>query len=284
MPEPEISVVVPVRDGARALPALTRALGRQTLAAERFELVVVDNASRDSSGALASAAGARVVYEPTPGRARARNRGVEAAAAPLIAFTDADCVPQPGWLAALLGCLEHAPMVAGEVSLLVGAPPNRWERLESLWRFQQERNVLDGWAATANLGVRREVLAGAGGFDASYRHIGEDVDLCLRARAAGYALAWCPEAIVDHAAESSAVAVLRRAAVHGYSSNQHAHRWPGRIGRRHWRHPLPALAGDWALRRFGVDPAAHADLLRVARLEYACRVIGSAWAELRRAR
>src|ERR1700736_5550852 len=134
MSAPEISVVVPVRDGALSLPRLIGAIERQTLPAERFELIVVDNASRDGSGALAGAAGARVVVEPTPGRARARYRGVEAARAALIAFTDADCVPQPGWLAALLGCLGKVAVVAGEVTLQVGSPPNRWERLELLWR------------------------------------------------------------------------------------------------------------------------------------------------------
>jgi hypothetical protein len=175
-------------------------------------------------------------------------------------------------------------LVAGPVELVTGEPPNRWERLESLWRFQQERSTADGWAATANLGIRREAFTAAGGFDVSYRQIGEDVDLCLRARDAGQQLQWCPDAVVRHAAESTALAVLRRGVTHGYSSNQHDHRWPGVIGWRHWRHPRPALTGDWALRRFGVDPEAHADLLPVARLEYASRVIGSAWAELRRAR
>jgi hypothetical protein len=93
---------------------------------------------------------------------------------------------------------------------------------------------------------------------------------------------------VSHAAESSVRTVLRRAVAHGWSSNQHHHRLEG-AGWRHWRHPRPALAGDWALRRFGAPAAALSEedrraLLRLARAEYAARVAGSAWAELRRAR
>lgn len=281
---PQISVVIPMRDGALTLPALLDALDRQTLPRERFEIVVVDNASRDGSGALARERGALVVDEPRPNRARARNRGVDAAVGREVAFTDADCVPAPGWLAALSACLAGAPLAAGAVDLVTAERPSRWEELERLWRFRQETAVGQGWAATANLGVRRDAFLAIAGFDPAYRHIGEDVDFCLRARAAGFPLVWCPEAVVRHRAEATAIAVIRRAVIHGYSSNQHARRWQGDIGWRHWRHPRPALSGDWALRRFGDSAVGHPELLSAARAEYAARVIGSAWAELRRAR
>jgi GT2 family glycosyltransferase len=287
---PAISVVVPVRDGERRLPALLGSLAAQTLARERFEIVVVDNASRDLTAEAARTGGANtVVSEPVPGRARARNAGVAAASADRIAFVDADCSAQPGWLEALAGCLERSPLAAGPVNLLTGSPPARAERLEALWRFKQAEHVeRDGWAASANLGIRRDAFAAVGGFDVAYERIGEDVDLCLRARSAGYGLAYCPDAAVDHAAETRVATVLRRGVAHGWSSNQHFHRLPGE-GWRHWRHPLPALRGDWALRRFGVDPAEipaseRRRLLRLARAEYAARVAGSAWAEVRRAR
>jgi GT2 family glycosyltransferase len=283
-----ISVVVPVRDGSASLPALLRALAAQTLARDRFEVVVVDNASRDATAQTARGGGADVVVaEPVPGRARARNAGVSAARGRRIAFTDADCRPSPGWLEALTGCLDRAPLVAGPVRLTTGSPPSAVERLEGLWRFKQAEHVAqDGWAASANLGVRREAFEAIGGFDTAYARIGEDVDLCLRARAAGFELAYCSEAEVAHPAESSAASVVRRGFAHGWSSNQHHHRLEGR-GWQHWRHPLPALRGDWALRRFGEDAARTAGrgpLLRLARAEYAARVLGSAWAELWRVR
>jgi GT2 family glycosyltransferase len=282
MDGPIFSVVIPVRNGAGSLPELLRALSRQTF--DPFEVVVVDNGSGDGSASVARAHGAQVVTEPRPGRARARNAGVAAARARLIAFTDADCVPEPGWLEALHGCLERAPLAAGHVELSTGDPANRWERLERLWRFAQEQSVAAGWAATANLAVRRDAFEVAGGFDDGYRQIGEDVDFCLRAGRAGQALTFCPAAVVRHAAERDAPAIFRRAFVHGYSSQQHAERWPEVVGWRHWRHPRPALAGDWALRRFGDEAVLQGDLLWPARLEYAGRVLGSAWAALRRVR
>src|SRR3954468_9462044 len=115
MPGVDVSVVVPVRDGAASLPRLLASLATQTIRRERFELIVVDNASRDASASIARRAGATVVSEPVPNRARARNAGVAASSARLLAFIDADCVASPEWLEGLVGCADRAPLVAGRV-------------------------------------------------------------------------------------------------------------------------------------------------------------------------
>jgi len=175
--------------------------------------------------------------------------------------------------------------VAGPVELRAASPPGRCERLELLWRFDQAANVRErGWAASANLGVRRAAFESIGGFDDAYRQIGEDVDLCLRAGAAGLRLAYCADARVNHEAEQALGPILRRAFRHGWSSTQHARRLAGRAGWEYWRHPRPIFAGEWALRRFGADAEMHGDLVALARAEYAARVAGSAWAALRRVR
>lgn len=282
----DISVVVPVRDGADSLGALLSSLAAQTLEADRFEVVIVDNGSHDERPAeVARANGAIVVSESWANRARARNVGVAAAGARLIAFTDGDCRVAPAWLAELVRCLGRAPLVAGPVVVDATAEPGPCERLEALWRFDQEKNVREShWAASANLGARRSVLEAIGGFDPAYLQIGEDVDFCLRARAAGHELAYCGKAIVHHDPETRLPPILGRAFRHGWSSNQHHHRLPMAVGWRYWRHPGPALRGDWALISRGGDPAVDGDLLWLARAEYAARVVGSAAAELRRIR
>jgi GT2 family glycosyltransferase len=254
--------------------------------AERFDVVIVDNGSHDDETAkVGRSAGAVVLRESWSNRARARNVGIAAAGAPLIAFTDGDCRVAPGWLDALVVGLEHAPLVAGPVVVDGHASPGRCERLEALWRFDQETNVREGhWAASANLGARRVALEAIGGFDPEYLQIGEDVDLCLRARAAGYELGYCAAAVVHHDPETRLRPILSRAFRHGWSSNQHHHRLPMAVGWRYWRHPRPAVRGDWALTSRGGDPVLDGDLLRLARAEYAARVLGSACAELRRVR
>jgi GT2 family glycosyltransferase len=286
-----VSVVVPARDAADTLPGLLAALAAQTLAREEFEVVVVDNASRDATAWVAREGGAdRVVMELLPGRARARNTGVRATSAPLIAFTDADCTPDPGWLAALVACLGRSPLAAGPVRLRVGEPPNAVERLEMLWRFRQEDHVtVEGWAASANLGIRREAWDAIGGFDESFERIGEDVDLCRRAREAGFGLAFCPEAGAAHPVERHLATILRRGAAHGWSNLQLARRHPGSGATVYWRHPGPLLRGTWALERFGARPDCipardRRRLLALARLEYAARMAGSAHAAVRRVR
>src|SRR4051794_2708672 len=119
----EVSVVVPVRDGESSLPALLASLGGQTLPRERFEVIVVDNASRDASASVARASGATVVSEPVPNRARARNAGVSASTAPLLAFIDADCVASREWLRAFVPPAGPAPLPAGGGGRTPPPPP-----------------------------------------------------------------------------------------------------------------------------------------------------------------
>ena len=289
-PPPSASVVVPARDAAATLPALLASLAGQDLDRGDLEVVVVDNASRDATALVAEAAGARVVTEVVPGRARARNAGAAAARGGLLLFVDADCVVEPGWARAQVACLKDSPLVAGPVRLQSGEPPNAVERLERLWRFDQEGHVRrDGWAASANLAMRREAFEAVGGFDAGFDRIGEDVDLCLRAAGEGHALAFCPEAVVSHPVESSIATIARRGVAHGWSNLQLSRRYPGRAGSAYWRHPGPVVRGDWALRRFVEDPSEitpgeRRRMLAVARVEYAARVVGSGWAALRGAR
>jgi GT2 family glycosyltransferase len=287
MQDVEVSVVVPVRDGEASLPALLASLGGQTLARDRFEVIVVDNASRDASASLARAVGATVVSEPVPNRARARNAGVAVSRAPLLAFIDADCVAAPAWLEGFLACAARAPLVAGRVITTTSEPPNAVERFERLWRFEQEAWVEQGWAATANLLVRREAYDAVGGFDPAYPHTAEDADFCLRAGRAGFPLGYCGEAVAMHAGEHELVPMLKRAFFHGYGANQAVKRIGA--GQRAWRQPLPLVYRDAALREVGYSsadfaPEEYRRLLRIARLAYGARIAGSLWAEVRRAR
>lgn len=289
MAEPEISVVVPARGAAASLPALLASLESQTIARERFELVVaVNGGDADGTAEVAGAWGARVVTIAAANRSLARNAGVEAATARLVAFTDADCTATPEWLASLTGCLAAAPLAAGPIEPTAGTPPSTVERFEQLWRFRQRQHVETvGWAATGNLGITREAFEAIGGFDSSFVAGGEDVELCLRARRAGMEIAWCPDATVHHPAESTWTGLLRRAARHGYVAAHHHSALPEPVGRLYRRHPRPLARGDWALRRFGIDPGSlepteRRAMMRAARAEYAARIAGSVWAKLTR--
>ena len=272
-----IAIIIPARDAERVLPATLAALGPAP------EVVVVDNGSRDGTAAAAVARGARVVHEPRPSRAIARNAGARATTAERLAFLDADCVPQAGWLDALDRCLDDHALVGGRVIVETSRPPNRVERFDAAWRFRQEQTITEqGWAVTANLGIHAELFRRLGGFDERYRHSGEDVDLCLRAGDVGERPVYCAEAAVVHDAEDTVRAVLKRGLRQGHAGHQLHALTGGRMGRQEWRHPRPMLFGPYALERFGLEDGP--DLRWVARADYAARVAGSAWAAARRPR
>ena len=110
----EISVVIPVLNGADTLSEQLDAVLAQE-GVESFEIVVVDNGSTDGTPELAAAYADRdrrvrlVDGSRAPkGGAAAKNLGVEAAKAELIAFCDADDVVRPGWLGAIRNALAGA--------------------------------------------------------------------------------------------------------------------------------------------------------------------------------
>jgi GT2 family glycosyltransferase len=285
--KPDVSVVVPVRDGAQSLPALLDSLAGQDIDDELYEVIVVDNASRDGTADVAASHGARVVSEPRPNRSRARNAGAAAARADVITFTDADCTAAPEWLRSLLAARGQAPLLAGRVETTTRTTPNAIERFELRTRYDQQAGVRGGWAATANLLVEREAFEAVGGLDPSYRHIGEDVDFCLRAGRRGYPLRYCDAAVVYHDAEYELSPVLRRSFFHGYSSAQVRRRLG--VGHVAWRDPR-YMVSPRAARRFyqidtdGLPLRERFALTALAMSTYASRAAGSAWASLVRAR
>ena len=188
-----IAVVIPARNAAGTIERCVRAVAAQTHAAA--DVVVVDDGSTDATVARAEMEGARVLRQDRAGPAEARNAGAAATSAPLLAFTDADCFPAPGWLAAGVRALERADLVQGAV--LPERPPGPFER--TLWVKRQS-----GLWESANLLVRRDLFDRIGGFEEWIvpeigKAIGEDMWLGWRAARAGATLAFEPEALVEHA-------------------------------------------------------------------------------------
>lgn len=209
-PTPSVLVIVPVRDGAATIGALLDALAEQTVPAG---VVVIDNGSSDATADIARAHRSRpvVVHEPQPGSYAARNRGLaERGEADVIAFTDADCRPEPDWLEAAIGHLEGgADLVGGRVVPEATPDPTVWERYDRGIYLDQQLNVeSDGFAATANLVVRREVSDAIGPFDGSLRSSG-DREWTERAVRHGFRLVYAHDAVVRHRPRTTAGEVWR---------------------------------------------------------------------------
>jgi glycosyltransferase involved in cell wall biosynthesis len=104
-----VSVVIPVKDDAGLLARCLRALRAQSELPD--EIVVVDNGSSDRSAAVARRMGAVAVHCPVPGIPAAASTGYDAASGDLILRLDADCVPDPRWVGAMIRAFDDHPEI-----------------------------------------------------------------------------------------------------------------------------------------------------------------------------
>jgi hypothetical protein len=191
---PLISVVIPARNAT--IPRTLAALAAQDLDGD-YEVIVIDNGSDDQTAAIAERAGATVIRQGRERPGAARNRGVEAAAAAAIAFTDADCVPESDWLSAGLRALGEAELVQGVVVADPSTPRHPFDRTVEL-------GGPTGLFETANLFVSRDAFERVGGFSdwaaaAIDEPFGEDAVFGWEARRHGARFAFAADARVAHA-------------------------------------------------------------------------------------
>ena len=208
---PLISVIVPTRDDLPGMRRLLDALAKQTVGRDRFNVVVGDDGSRDdATRRLATADGwVRVASGPPTSSYAARNRAVSVSEAEMLAFCDSDCVPEPAWLEHGLRALAGYGLVAGAIRLTPPDRPSAWTLLDIDLFLDQERYVRRGYAATANLFVRRELYDQVGGFDADIPS-GGDFDFVQRCVKAGATLGYGPDAVVAHPTRDDGRDFLRK--------------------------------------------------------------------------
>lgn len=222
------------------------------------EIVVVDNASRDSSLAEARGDGSIRLVESSRnlGYGRAANLGAKATTAPYLLICNPDLVAQPGAVQALVARLE------GDESLAVAGPMlrdsdgevypsgrefpalgeaighafvglvwggNPWTRRYRRLGADQHRPRPADWVSGAFLLVRRLAFESVGGFDEAYFMYVEDVDLCWRLKRAGWGTFYEPAAEVSHE--------------QGVSASQHPYRMLAAHHLSMWRFAVRSAEG-----------------------------------------
>ena len=206
---PFFSVIVPTYNRPGQLADNLRSLASLDYPRERFEVLIVDDGSacpldpvlRSFRGAL----DLTLLRQRNRGPAAARNAGAARARGELLAFTDDDCRPAPGWLRALAKCLGAAPDRAVGGRTVNALPANPYSAatqllLEYVYEYCHADVARGPFFASNNLALRADRFQTIGGFDIAFpRAAAEDRDLCDRWIQQGYQLAYAPEAVVYHA-------------------------------------------------------------------------------------
>lgn len=247
-PVPAITVVVPTYNRAASLGRLLDALALCERPPGGFEVIVVDDGSRDNTAEVVhqSRLDVRYVRQANRGPAAARNNGWRLARTPLVAFTDDDTLPDRRWLCDLVAEMAARPELAG-----LGGRVLPMKRSFLADFVQLERLVGHGvdergvrYLITANVAYRTEALRALDGFDESFpMAAGEDTDLSFRILRHGGRLDVTSEATVLHEHRTKPRTLFRTYNRHGMAWYQlvHSHPhvrggWPTRtVSPKHWQ-------------------------------------------------
>lgn len=200
-----LSVVIPHLNQPQMLARCLASLAAGSRAPD--EVFVVDNGSREMPVAIcAGHPGVTLLSEATPGPGPARNRGIAAATGDVLAFIDADCIADPGWLVAIEAQMADpaAQILGGDVRIALADPARMTmvEAYETVYAYRMDRYIArQGFTGTGNLAVRRAILADVGPFAGI--GVAEDMDWGRRATARGYRLRFVPQMRVYHPARAN---------------------------------------------------------------------------------
>lgn len=216
---PFASVIVPAYNSQATIARCLAALERQTLPRQRYEIIVVDDGSKDGTCAIVGThADVKLVTQPHAGPAAARNLGVAHALGQVVLFTDADCEPAADWIEQML-----APLADPQTAGVKGVYRNRQRalvsrfvqmeyetRYERMARYMSRHGRID-FVDTYAAGYRRTVFVANGGFDTTFATASvEDQEFSFRVAAQGDRLVFAPQAVVYHWGHAATLSAYAR--------------------------------------------------------------------------
>jgi glycosyltransferase involved in cell wall biosynthesis len=192
-----ISVIVPVYNASKTIKQLITCLVNQSYPKDKYEIIIVDDGSRDETVEIVISITKEILQpnikiiklEHNCGPATARNRGIIEAKGEIIAFTDADTLPDTEWLKELVKAFDDEKVggVRGETLT------------DSYLLFPIRVAPVGGGYKTCNIAYRKEILYNIGLFDERFKHpFGEDGDVAHRVINKGFLIKENPKAIVFH--------------------------------------------------------------------------------------
>jgi glycosyltransferase involved in cell wall biosynthesis len=179
------SVIIPTYNEERFIRRCLDSIRAQRVAADRVEIVIVDNGSTDRTVAICQEYTDRILSHPELRVGAMRNQGAATATGQVLAFLDADCIADDGWLAAAEASLGEGSCVTGDSYDIPSNP--HW--IERAWFAQEHRGRrITNLIPAGNMIVPRELFLRLGGFNEQLV-AGEDAEFCQRAARIGPVIA-----------------------------------------------------------------------------------------------
>ncbi len=229
---PKISVVVCAYN---AEPTMRECLESLTkLAYPSYEAIIVDDGSRDRTGAIADEYPQfKVIHQPNRGLSVARNVGMTAATGEIIAYLDSDAMADPDWLTYLAWKFKTSQHV-GVGGPNLPPPEGDWTaNCVASAPGSPTHILLDDEIAEhipgCNMAFRKQALVEVGGFDPTYTAAGDDVDICWRLQDLGYTIGFSPAAIVWHHRRKTVKSYLKQQMGYGKAEAMLFRKHPGKF-------------------------------------------------------
>ena len=208
---PFASVIIPVFNDSARLKECLNKLMAQDYPRDRFEIIVVDNGSRNPPLEIQSEfENCCLLHESKPGSYAARNLGVQHSKGEILAFTDSDCLPCPQWLSSGVEKLRSSGSqkigsLGGKIVVFPKdeTSPKTPEVYDCILGLNQENNVKRlHFAATANMLVTRDVFQLNGPFDCQLKS-GGDSEWGQRLKEHDLGIEFAEKAVIRHPARDS---------------------------------------------------------------------------------
>lgn len=211
-----VSVIIPVWNDLTGLKATLFALKNQTYPSDLFEVIVVDNGStEDMRQAIPPSSKVLYLREEKKGSHAARNRGISVARGEMLAFTDADCVPDKNWLSAGVEAflrVGDCGLIAGRIDLFYKDPEKLTasELFEKATAFNQKKYVQQWhFGATANVFTSKKIIERVGLLDGSLQS-GGDLEWGQRVYRNGYQVVYADEVHMWHSARRTLREIIKK--------------------------------------------------------------------------
>lgn len=219
MSEVDVSIIVPVKNGANTIKDLLESLMKVDYDKRKYEVIVVDGYSTDGTRELVSKYPVKLVMQEGDGLNAARNTGVRNSRGRIVVFTDADCVVPKDWVKNIVSCFNNS-----NVACIGGSVKGLGKDFTSMYidntglhimpRYKRQKD-LNLWRpfsypAGCNMAFNRDILINIGLFNEAIKYGYDDLEAIERLGLNGYKIRLEPKVVVFHQHRNSIIKLIKQ--------------------------------------------------------------------------